>query len=431
MSRKDRRARLRAGLQDLAQRKQRKPQRSTGTAPSAKPAPSVAKPTSAPAAAKPTLPTQPSAKSSTRPAQSAAKPSAVAKPAVPRVTSATGEPAKPVDPVERRDGARAEARLREEHGRLVEMLRVERERNRFYAALKSPVREPRILRSERRSGLREMVAVAMGSDWHVEEVVEPVKAGYRNEYNLTIADASIKRFFRSQVDLVQHHRASKHIVIRDMVCAFSGDLMSGYIHEELLEGNQLSPVETALWLRPRIRDGIATLLAELDLRTLAIPWSYGNHGRTVQKKRIATGAENSYEWMLGRMLQDDLADDKRVVFDVSPCPHQYVRAYDYTLHFHHGDSLKYAGGVGGLGIPLLKAVPAWDEVRYAHYHHVGHWHQLRDFGRALVNGSLIGHGPYSSWIRAPFEPPQQLFYLLDSKRGRCHTTPLWIREHAS
>lgn len=334
----------------------------------------------------------------------------------------------PADPVERRENVRAEARLRDEYKNVVEMLRVERERNRFYEALKGPVREPRILRSERKSGLREMTAVAMGSDWHVEETVEPVKAGYRNEYNLAIADASIKRFFRAQIDLVHHHRASKHIVIRDMICAFSGDLMSGYIHEELMESNQLSPVETALWLRPRIRDGIATLLAELDLRMLAIPWSYGNHGRTGQKKRIATGAENSYEWMLGRMLQDDLAKDERVVFDTTPCPHQYVRAYDFTLHFHHGDSLKYAGGVGGLAIPLLKAVPAWDEVRYAHYHHVGHWHQLRDFGRALVNGSLIGHGPYSSWIRAPFEPPAQIFYLLDSTRGRCHTTPIWVRE---
>ncbi len=398
---------LRAGLQDHAPPPRRKHR---------------AKPVPAPAAA--------SAPRATAAAPTP-KASAPASKAPPVTGKEVKKPAAPVDPVERHQTVRAEARLREEHGKLVEMLRAERERNRFFEALGKPAREPRILRSERSSGLREMTAVAMGSDWHVEETVEPVKAGYRNEYNLTIADASIKRFFRAQVDLVRHHRASKHVVIRDMVCALSGDLMSGYIHEELMEDNALSPIETALWLRPRIRDGLATLLSELELRTLAIPWSYGNHGRSSQKKRVATGAENSYEWMLGRMLQEDFNGDSRVVFDTTPCPHQYVRAYDFTLHFHHGDSLKYAGGVGGLAIPLLKAVPAWDDVRYAHYHHVGHWHQLRDFGRALVNGSLIGHGPYSSWIRAPFEPPQQLFYLLDSKRGRCHTTPLWIREHVS
>jgi hypothetical protein len=346
-----------------------------------------------------------------------AKPKPAPKPAAP-----------PPDPVERAAGKRDDARLRAEYGRLVEMLREERARNAFAAALGREAAPPRILRAEKTSRLREMTAVAMGSDWHVEEEVPAVKAGWRNAYNLDVAHASIRRFFRAQVDLVRHHRASKQVVIRDMVCAFSGDLMSGYIHEELQETNALSPVETALWLKPRLRDGLTTLLEELDLRTLLVPWSYGNHGRTTPKTRVGTGAENSYEWLLGKMLADEFKADRRVHFDVSPCPHQYVRAYDFTLHFHHGDSLKYGGGVGGIGIPLLKAVPAWDDVRHAHYHHIGHFHQLRDYGRAMVNGSLIGYGPYSQWIKAPFEEPQQLFYLLDSVRGKCHVSPLWVRE---
>jgi hypothetical protein len=334
------------------------------------------------------------------------------------------------DPVASHDAKRAEKRLRDEHARTVELLREERARNAFMGAVQGQKPAPRIARSEKTSGLREMTAVVMGSDWHVEEVVEPVKVGHRNEYNLAIADASVRRFYSATIDLVRHHRASKQVVIRDMVCAFSGDLMSGYIHDELREANELSPVETALWLRPRIRDGLNLLLSELDLRSLSVPWSYGNHGRTTHRTQIGTGAENSYEWLLGKMLEQDFAHDRRVSFDTSPCPHQYVEAYDFTLHFHHGDSLKYGGGVGGLGVPLLKAVPAWDDVRYAHYHHVGHWHQLRDYGRVLVNGSLIGYGPYSQWIRAPFEAPQQLFYLLDSQRGKCHVTPLWVRELA-
>lgn len=332
------------------------------------------------------------------------------------------------DPVERLTEKRDVSRLREEHGRLVEMLRQERERNAFLKAVGEVRETPTIIRHEKRSGLREQCAVAFGTDWHVEEPVQPVKAGYRNEYNLEIADQSIKRFFRGFIDLVQHHRADKSAVINTAVVGFGGDLMSGYIHEELTESNQLSPVETAIWLKPRIRNGLLTLLKELDLKSLLVPWSYGNHGRTTPRTRVSTGAENSYEWMLGRMLEDDFRDDKRVKFDTTPSPHQYVEVFDYTLHFHHGDSLQYGGGVGGVGIPLLKAVPAWDDVRYAHIHHIGHFHTLRDYGRALVNGSMIGYGPYSQWIKAPYEPPQQLFYLLDSKRGRCHTTPIWVRE---
>jgi hypothetical protein len=333
-----------------------------------------------------------------------------------------------VDPVDKEVERRNSLYYKNEHAKIVEMLRVERERNAFLGALRRDKSTPKIIRCEKSSGLREMTAVSMASDWHVEETVPAVKAGFRNEYNMSIAEQSINRFFQAQIDLVRHHRASKQVVIRDMVCAFTGDLMSGYIHQELRETNALSPTMTAIWLRRRIRNGLITLLDALDLRNLLIPWSYGNHGRTTPQTQISTGAENSYEHMLGLMLEDDFRDDPRVKFDTSPTAHQYAEVYDFTLHFHHGDSLKYAGGVGGLGIPLLKAVPAWDEIRYAHYHHIGHFHQLRDYGRAMVNGSMIGFGPYSHWIKASFEAPQQLFYLLDSKRGKCHVTPLWVRE---
>ncbi len=336
------------------------------------------------------------------------------------------KPAAVVDPVGRADERRSISDLRTEHGRLIEMLREERERNAFMRNVGGDQSTPTLLRTEKR-GKREMCAVVLASDWHVEETVPAVKAGYRNEYNLEIADASIKRFFTGIIDLVTHHRSSGKVEINSVVLALMGDLMTGYIHEELMETNALSPVETALWLKPRLIDGMHTILENLGLRKLLIPCSYGNHGRTTHKSRISTGAENSYEWLLYKMIESDFSDDKRVSFDTSPTPHQYVEVFGQTLHFHHGDSLKYMGGVGGLGIPLLKAKPAWDDIRYSSISHIGHFHQQRDYGRAMVNGSLIGFGPYSGWIKAGFEPPQQTFYLFDSKRGKTMTSPIWVR----
>lgn len=334
------------------------------------------------------------------------------------------------DPVQRADERRDVLRLREEHGRLVEMLKQERKRNAFLKTVGEAREPPRVMRTEKASGLREAAFVALASDWHIEEEVAAVKAGGRNEYNLAIADQSIRRFFQSQVDLVNHHRASKKLMIRDGVLALMGDFISGHIHEDLIETTQLSPVEAVIWLKSRLQDGIKHLVDELGLRTLTIPFSYGNHGRTTEKKRIATGAEHSYEWMLGRMLEMEFARDRRIRFDTNPSIHQYAQVYDYTLHFTHGDSVGYGGGIGGITIPLNKAKFAWDDLRYAHYSHCGHWHQLKDLGRVLVNGSLIGYNAFSAYIRASFEPPQQLFYLLDSKRGKCHVTPLWVRELA-
>jgi hypothetical protein len=216
------------------------------------------------------------------------------------------------------------------------------------------------------------------------------------------------------------------VAIRDLVLWLGGDLISGYIHEELVESNQLSPLETVRWLLPRIRDGIHTLLEELELERLIVPCSYGNHGRTTQKRRVSTGHANSYEWNAYHSLSWAFEGDKRVTFEITPSGHQYVDAYDRTLHFHHGDDVRYQGGVGGLSIPLLKAVPMWDLIRKADVHCIGHHHTLLDYGRAMVNGSLIGYGPYSQSIKAPYEDPQQLMFYVDSKRGKCWTTALWV-----
>ena len=337
--------------------------------------------------------------------------------------------APPIDPVARHAERKDVARLRAEHAKLLELLQEERERNKFLSSVsKSAERTPAINRSEKSSGIREQVAIAVGSDWHVEEPVEPEKVEGLNEYNLEIADRRVKRFFQSTVDMVQHHRASRRFVIRDVVCALIGDLMTGHIHDELIESAALSPIETALWLKPRIISGLNFLLKELDLRSLHVPWCRGNHGRNSQKKKISTGAENSYEYLLGKMIESDFKDDKRVKFSTSTSEHQFVNVYDFTLGFTHGDQIGYSNGIGGISIPIYKALPMFDQARYADWRFLGHFHTFRDFGRAVVNGSLIGFNSFAYHIRAPYEPPQQIFTLLDASRGKNNVTPLWVEE---
>ena len=330
------------------------------------------------------------------------------------------------DPVEAYDARVTAASDKATIKTLVEQIREAKSRQAFIDAIAKNKGTPKILPRERTSGLREMTAVVLASDWHVEEPVLPESVAGRNEYNLTIADKRVKRFFDGIIWNFEHHRASKRLVIRDLVLWLGGDLMTGFIHEELMEGNALSPTETIRWLLPRLRDGIHTLLETLDLTHIEIPCSYGNHGRTTAKPRVSTGYANSFEWLMYHSLADAFRDEPRVHFEITNSPHQYVEVYNRTLHFHHGDSLKYMGGVGGLGIPLLKAVPQWNSVRFAEYHNVGHFHQLIDFGPAMCNGSLIGFGGYSQHIRAAFEEPAQAMYFVDKTRGKCLVTKLWV-----
>jgi hypothetical protein len=286
-----------------------------------------------------------------------------------------------------------------------------------------------IKRREFTSGMREATAVAMLSDVHCEEVVHAHETPVGNEYNPKISEHSIARFFAGYKWLIGFHRQAFHI--RDAILWIGGDLMSGHIHEELKETTTGSPIETLLWLRPRLMAGIDSLLEDSKIEKLTIPCSYGNHGRNTLKPYRARGAAHSYEWLLYQILAEAYRGNDRVQFLADPTAHQYVHAYDFDLHFHHGDETNYQGGTGGITIPLNKAVAQWDQAKKCHYHHFGHWHQYIDTGRIVVNGSVIGYNAYAMSIKATPEVPQQAFYLLDSKRGKTCKSPIWVRESDS
>lgn len=247
---------------------------------------------------------------------------------------------------------------------------------------------PPIERYEFKSGLREATAVALLSDAHVEEIVLPGDTPTGNEYNPEIAEISLARFFAGYKWLLEFHRSA--FKITSAVLWLGGDLMTGHIHEELVETTATAPIETILWLRPRIVAGIDALLDDPNLEILHIPCSYGNHGRNSVKSYRARGAAHSYEWLFYQWLVHHYEGNPRVRIHAPPAGHQYMKVYDFDLHFTHGDEVNYGGGVGGITIPLNKAVAQWDLSSRCSYYHFGHFHQYIDTGRILVNGCFTG-----------------------------------------
>ncbi|AKU93344.1 hypothetical protein AKJ09_00076 [Labilithrix luteola] len=293
-------------------------------------------------------------------------------------------------------------------------------------ALTSKPLEPVRRRERTSNGTREAAAVALLSDFHCEQVVRKGETPTGNEYNPTIAEKSLQRFFSGYRWLIDFHRNA--FAIRDVVLWLGGDLMTGHIHEENKETTASAPIATLLWLRSRIVAGIDSLLDDPNTETVTVVCSYGNHGRNTGKPFRAKGAVHSYEWLLYQWLASHFEGNPRVRFLADESAHQYLTVYDFDLHFHHGDEVNYQGGVGGITIPLNKAVAQWDIAKRCHYHNFGHFHQYIDTGRVAVNGSVIGFDAYSMSIKATPEPPQQAFYLLDSKRGKTCRSPIWVRD---
>lgn len=273
---------------------------------------------------------------------------------------------------------------------------------------------------------REATAVAIGSDWHVEEHVDPKTIDGMNEYTPAIARRRAQRFFAGIEWLARDPR----FAVRDLVLVGLGDIITGYIHEELVEGNFMSPTEACLFAQDLWSDGIRFLL-KTDLASIKVPWLFGNHGRTTQKPRVATAAKNSFEWLLGHMLAREFRDEPRVTFCVADGHHMVVPIYEWRLHLTHGDKVKSMGGIGGVDVPLNRAIAQWHRTMPAECTAVGHFHEYNSGQRLTRNGSLIGYGPFSrDVVRAAYEAPQQAFFLVDRSRGKTACAPIWVEEEA-
>jgi hypothetical protein len=317
---------------------------------------------------------------------------------------------------------------------LLKELKLSDERLEVALAISNPAKPPAITRREKASNLREATAVVLASDWHVEETVDPKTINGKNTYNPSIAATRSEKFFKGVEWLINFSSSSGKgetgFVIKDLVLWLGGDMITGYIHDELIEANTLSPTEAILFCQSLLISGIDYLLANTELEKITVPCNYGNHGRTTAKRRIQTGAKNSFEWLMYHTLKQHYEKEERIEFIVADGPHLYLDVYKWTIRFHHGDDIRYWGGIGGLSTPLRKATDAWNEFRHADYTCVGHYHTFSDFGTSVVNGSLIGYNAFALSIKARFEVPRQAFFLIDSKRGKIQTTPVWVDSEA-
>lgn len=264
-------------------------------------------------------------------------------------------------------------------------------------------------------------AFIIASDWHSEELVSPETVDHLNEYNLEIAEARATEFFQASQRLLSIF--SKDIKIDKVVLALLGDFISGTIHDDLMETNQLSPSHALIFAERLIISGIEFLLKETEYEFVIVCHS-GNHGRMTKKQRIASEQGNSLELLMYHHIARIFKDNPRVKMVIAGGYHSFLEVYDYTIRFHHGHSINYGGGVGGITIAVNKAIAQWNKARNVYLDVFGHFHQYFDGGNFVCNGSLIGWNAFAVSIKGSFDRPKQMFFLLDEKRGKTITTPI-------
>ena len=264
-------------------------------------------------------------------------------------------------------------------------------------------------------------AIVCFSDWHVEERVDADTINGINEYNPKIAEKRAKSVVANSMKLIEKER--EHSDIDTLVLWLGGDFITGYIHPELEESNYMSPIEAIMFAKKLLNSAISFYLDNGNFKNIIIPCNVGNHGRTMLKPRVSTGNKNSYEYMMYHDLKNHFTDAK---FMIPEGMYVYLSIYEKMFRFFHGDHIKFGGGIGGLTVPLTKAIMRADTQQKAYYNIMGHYHQFWEAtSNSLVNGSLIGYGAYAQRIGATPEPPQQALRIMDSKRGLTAKFPIF------
>ena len=271
------------------------------------------------------------------------------------------------------------------------------------------------------------VPTLFASDFHWGEVVDPRQIGRVNEFNVPIAHERLRTMIEMTVDLLRNHvNGGKYPGI---VFALGGDMVSGDIHEELSATNEkeMMPIVVDLW--GALAWAIETLANEFG--AVFVPCVTGNHGRNTHKIRAKGRNFTSFDWLVYQFLAKRFEGDDRVRFLIpdGPDAHYSVMGHRYLLT--HGDQFRGGDGmIGALG-PIIRGDHrkrgrnAQIDMEYDTML-LGHWHQLIQLQRLIVNGSLKGYDEYAYSNNFPFEPPRQALWLTHPQHGITFSAPVHV-----
>lgn len=264
----------------------------------------------------------------------------------------------------------------------------------------------------------ESAMVMVWSDWHIEEEILPEAVANRNEYNLEIMERRFQNLLHGC--LAWFNIESQKTSIKNVVIAMLGDFINGSIHEDLAESNLLSPVDAIYKAQTMLISALNFMLKNTPADVnFTIVCHSGNHGRMTKKQRIATEAGNSLEQFMYYGIRDFFKSEPRLKFIVANGYHTYVRFFEglYEIRFHHGHQINYQGGVGGITIPVNKAIAQWNRAHAVNLDVFGHFHTKFDGGNFIANGSLPGYNAYAVSIKASYEKPSQQVFLVNRQFG--------------
>jgi hypothetical protein len=262
------------------------------------------------------------------------------------------------------------------------------------------------------------------SDIHHGETVVPGEVNFANKFDLDISRTRIKRVFQRSIYLTD--TVLTPCDYDGIYLVLGGDILSGNIHEELRETNQVGVAEAMLDVADCLENGIKLL--QERFRVVNVPCVVGNHARFDKKPRYKKGPSDNFEYILYHLLKARFKDNPNVHIHVSDSFTAFYTVNGTRYMLTHGDEFKGGSGIAGPATPWalgdhklrkqLASMERW--TGRAHEYDVlvfCHFHQLTFMDNIIVNGSIKGFDEFCKKNNYPFQLPMQAFWFTTQDRG--------------
>ncbi len=273
-----------------------------------------------------------------------------------------------------------------------------------------------------------VVAVNQTSDSHMGAVQMPDEIEGLNEFNPTICEDRNMAYAESSLSYFQTMRTA--YAIDELVWMFTGDLISGDIHQELQVTNAFPmPVQVVEAARVHARQ-IAVVAPHF--KKLRIEFVVAdNHSRLTKKPQANEAGYNSMNYLVGMMMKEYLSAHENVEVNIYPMAEKVVSVGNIQYLILHGHTIEGWMGVPWYGIErkvgrestarLAAIMRAQNEMviqrmREIGFHKMihGHFHTAFDGPMYACAGSIQGTTSYDH-NNGRFSPPSQPSWLVGPK----------------
>ncbi len=200
---------------------------------------------------------------------------------------------------------------------------------------------------KKRRSRKSVSACMQTADSHMGAVQMADEIEGLNEYSPEICRERNLLFVQKSLNYVETLRQGYDI--NTLHYFFTGDLISGDIHQELMTTNAFpSPVQVveAAKIHSQQVGMLASHFAEVHVHFI----SADNHARLTKKPQAAEAGINSLNYLVGVMMQQYLANHTNVNFGLYPVTEKVIRVEEFNYLTMHGHTIKQWMGVPYYGI---------------------------------------------------------------------------------